>query len=77
MDMNNALPTNGIAVLNFGLLPSPDDNCFLETSCLDFDAYKKLPDVLAFAGDKYVKTGWNSDTGRACFKTGRPFAVAV
>jgi hypothetical protein len=42
----------------------------LETECLDYTAYTKLPQVVTYEHTMYVKTGWSSDTGRACYKVG-------
>lgn len=53
------------------------EDYIIETTCVDYDAYKALPTAVRFEGRLYTKTGWNSDTGLACYKTGRPFAVAV
>ena len=38
--------------------------------CLDYDAYRKLPEVIHYMGKTMGKTGWNSDSGYACYKTG-------
>lgn len=45
-----------------------DGQKVFETSCSDFDQYKTLPDVVTYAGNSYTKTGWSSDSGRACYK---------
>ena len=45
-----------------------------EVECNDFDFYMGLPSVLEFQGRLFGKTGWNSDTGKACYKTGVPMA---
>ncbi|MBY0277914.1 hypothetical protein K2Z84_21480 [Candidatus Binatia bacterium] len=37
-------------------------------ACADFDAYKALPEVVEFDGRLWGLTGWNSDTGRACWQ---------
>jgi hypothetical protein len=48
-----------------------------ETSCVDYEDYEMLPDAVELKGRIYVKTGWNSDRGRAYYKTGRPIAKAI
>jgi len=48
----------------------------LETDCADFEAFKRLPAAVTFDGRTYGKTGWNSDSGYACFKTGVNIAIA-
>lgn len=45
-----------------------------ETPCEDYERFAKLPGVCEFEGRLYAKTGWNSDTGLACYKTGRMIA---
>jgi hypothetical protein len=46
-----------------------DNEQVLETPCADFDRYSKLPMVVAHRGLVYGLTGWNSDTGRAFYKS--------
>ena len=41
----------------------------LETICRDFDHFCKLPSALLFEGKVCAKTGWSSDTYRACYKS--------
>jgi hypothetical protein len=53
------------------------DQWGLETTCLDYDAFKALPKAVEYDGRQYSLTGWNSDTGRACYKTGLPLAIGV
>lgn len=52
-----------------------DGEKILETNCEDYDRFCYIPDVVNFEGRIYCKTGWNSDTGRACYKHGRNYAV--
>jgi len=40
------------------------------TDCADYDAYRALPDAIEVEGHLLGKTGWNSDRGTACFKSG-------
>lgn len=40
-----------------------------EVSCVDFDDYKALPDAITYDGKVLGKTGWNSDSCKACYKT--------
>jgi hypothetical protein len=49
----------------------------VETPCEDFTAFAALPRAIEFNGKVCVRTGWSSDTGRACYKSGVPFAKAV
>jgi hypothetical protein len=64
---------NSLVVLNHGTL---DGECFAVVSCGDYSIYKALPAAVTFQGRAYGRTGWNSDTGHAYYKTGQPFAVA-
>lgn len=49
----------------------------LETDCTDYDQYSALPMVVEYHGSLYARTGWSSDTHRACYKTSRYIATAV
>lgn len=49
----------------------------LETQCNDFDAFIRLPRVVDYNGTICTITGFNSDTGRACYKSGMPYARVV
>ena len=49
----------------------------LETSCRDYEHYSNLPVAVSYNCRVYVKTGWSSDTYRACYKTGVPYAVPI
>lgn len=48
----------------------------LEVDCADYDAYAALPRVVEKDGELFGLTGWNSDRGVACYKTGVPLARA-
>jgi len=37
--------------------------------CNDFDHFKHLPEVVSYEGVKCGKTGWNSDSNRACYQS--------
>lgn len=39
-----------------------------------YENLQKLPKVLKYDGRVYVRTGWNSDVGRAYYRTGLPVA---
>jgi hypothetical protein len=49
----------------------------LETECRDFDHFRSLPQVVVYAGRECGKTGWSSDTNRACYKSGVGIAHKV
>ena len=57
-----------------------EERC-LVTRCANFEAYQKLPMVVRYSVDaferQYAKTGWNSDTNQAYYKTGNRIAFAV
>lgn len=46
-----------------------------EVSCSDFDDYKALPDAIKYDGKVLGKTGWNSDSCKACYKSGVALAL--
>jgi len=41
-----------------------------EVTCRDYDDYNALPDAIEVGGRILGKTGWSSDTGYACYKSG-------
>lgn len=45
-----------------------EEQLVLETDCADFDAYKALPAAVIYQGVECGKTGWSSDSNRACYK---------
>jgi hypothetical protein len=45
-----------------------DGKVVLETTCNDYDHYSSLPGVVTYNGTTCKKTGWSSDTNRACYK---------
>jgi hypothetical protein len=49
----------------------------LETTCRDFDHYISLPDAVEYQGVVCSKTGWSSDRGYACYKSGGMLARKV
>lgn len=52
-----------------------------ETECADYDSYSRLPQVVRYPGRRgpvlLGKTGWSSDTNRACYKSGVVVAEVV
>ena len=68
-----AQAVNAIVITSHGMV---EGNWILETSCRDYDQYKTLPDVVEWQGQLCGKTGWNSDRGYACYKSGVPIARA-
>lgn len=49
----------------------------LETSCEDYDTFRALPASVTYQVVVCGKTGWSSDTGRACYKEHARVAHAV
>lgn len=47
-----------------------DGKMVLETECADYDDYRSLPMAVIFEGITCTKTGWSSDTHRACYQQG-------
>lgn len=54
-----------------------DGKVVIETTCHDFDHWKRLPAVVSYKGVECKKTGWSSDTNRACYKQSHMVAYAV
>lgn len=77
MPMNANPVTNLIHVLYAGKIL--ENEWFLEVSCNDFDEYKRLPKALKYDTKFYGLTGWNSDYGKAFYKTSamRNMAIAI
>ena len=49
----------------------------LETTCRDFEHFITLPEVVEYNGRMCGKTGWSSDRGYACYKSGAMVALSV
>jgi hypothetical protein len=47
----------------------------IETDCHDYAQYSTLPEVVTYQGRLFGKTGWSSDTGRACYKSAARIAM--
>ena len=47
-----------------------------QTVCRDFEMFCQLPEVIEYNGIVAGKTGWNSDTGFACYRSRLNFARA-
>lgn len=69
--VNIAKPLDGITINTSYQL---EGVYWLETDCADYDAWKALPAVVAYDNRAYGKTGWNSDSGKACYSTNKLFA---
>lgn len=54
-----------------------DGQLVFETQCKDADQYESLSRVVSYRGVEFVKTGWSSDTNKACYKSGRGVAYKV
>ena len=63
-----AIVISGIAILSHHVI---EGEVVIETICRDFDHFCSLPDVVAYDGRLLAKTGWSSDTMKACYKTGQ------
>jgi len=48
----------------------------LETDCRDFDHWLSLPSAVEYDGVVCGKSGWSSDTNRACYKSRQAVAFA-
>jgi hypothetical protein len=54
-----------------------DGETVLETSCQDFEEYKRLPQVVSYQGIVCGLTGWNSDKNYACYKSSAQIATKI
>lgn len=63
-----------ITVLSHGRC---DGDFLAEVACPDYDAFRALPAAILFLGRTLGRTGWNSDTGRACYKESARFALPM
>lgn len=55
----------------------PDGNKFVVVPCADYDELRKLPKAIEFNGERYGRTGWNSDTCAAYYRNpSPPYATA-
>lgn len=45
-----------------------DDRLVVETTCVDYDQFRSLPQLVMFKFKTLKLTGWNSDRQRACYK---------
>jgi hypothetical protein len=44
-------------------------------TCMDYDHYKRLPQVVSYNGRLLSKTGWNSDTQHAHYQSNTMIAM--
>jgi hypothetical protein len=65
----NAIVLDAIYVL--------DGEVILETTCRDFNHYITLPTAVMYDGRICGKTGWSSDTYKACYKTSAKVALPI
>ena len=72
--MDTATPVVGALVVRVSHLI--DNERIIEVDCDDYDAFKKLPQVVRFRGTILGKTGWTSDRNRACYKSNVSVAFA-
>lgn len=49
----------------------------VEIQCNDYDHLKTLPEAVMYNDKVHVRTGWNSDTHRAYYKTGQNYCTPV
>ena len=70
--INLAKAINGIVV---NLYYQLENHYWLETDCANYDVWVSLPACVEFEGRRYGKAGWNSDSCKACYSTGRLIAA--
>lgn len=79
MGMSRAEIATGFIVLD--AVHEVEGDVVAETACIDYDHYARLPAVVRYPGRRgpvlLGKTGWSSDTNRACYKSGAQIAEPV
>jgi len=65
--MNNIVPAQYKVIQKITII---DGQTIAEVTCRDYDEYAMLPEAIELSGEILGKTGWSSDTGYACYKTG-------
>jgi hypothetical protein len=74
--MSNATATNAVPVHHADTVDGV--RWFMtEVADLNYDAYKKLPNIVKYEGHTYMKMGWNTDTGTVSYRETVRFAVPV
>jgi len=63
-------------------IPVVDETCIdgvtvIETPCPDADAFAALPTAVSWGGRTLGRTGWNSDRGRAYYRSDARIAMPV
>jgi hypothetical protein len=71
---DQAKEVRGIVIIAHHVLKGES---ILETTCRDYDHYKSLPELVAYQGQHFGKTGWSSDTYMACYKSSAAIAYKV
>ena len=75
--MSNALAIRNEYPVVFDWLDPETGHLWVHLSLnppFDWDQVKALPKVLAFDGDRFVRTGWNSDKGEVYYRNHMPLA---
>ena len=72
--MKASIVSGAIAITAHHIL---DGETVIETACRNYDHYKSLPPVVSYEGIIVGLTGWNSDRGYACYKSGAKVAHKV
>jgi hypothetical protein len=69
-----ATPINAITVIAEYKL---DGEIVIEVPCKDYENFASLPNALSYNGTVVGKTGWSSDTYRACYKQNTRLAYPI
>lgn len=72
--MNARIPNGYIRVLQCDCI---EGQHVAQVECGDFDVYVSLPAGIEFQGKLLGKTGWNSDSCKAYYKTGIPLGRRI
>jgi hypothetical protein len=57
----------------------PDTNLtwLYRKDCWDYQDYRALPAVVRYSGSRFIKSGWNSDTGSVAYRQVTPSDIVA
>ena len=71
--MEKANKINAVTVISIEELPNGVN--VIMTDCNDYDHYSNLPKAVEYKNTVYGKTGWNSDSNIAYYRTDQKVAI--
>jgi hypothetical protein len=76
----NAQARNDLIPIDLEWTDSETGDLWLHVSMTqpyEYDQVKKLPRVVRYKGEVFVRTGWNSDNGQVYYRNNMPVAEEV